>query len=90
METQRTPRVKTKFNDFSGGVQVYTSPLWIKDNETPFCKNIDINRPGELRKATGYSQLGTATGGDAPRGGFVFDKEDGTSVVYKLTGDTLQ
>lgn len=89
METQRTPRGKNKYNDFSGGVQIYTGPLWVKDNETPFCQNIDISRPGELRKAFGYTQLGTATGGDAPRGGFVFDKEDGTSTPYKLTNSTL-
>ena len=89
METQRTPRVKTKYNDFSGGVQVYTSPLWLNDNETPFCQNVDISRPGELRKAYGYTQLGSATGGDAPRGLFVFDQEDGTSTLFKVTNDTL-
>jgi hypothetical protein len=90
METQRTGRVKTKYNDFSGGVQVYTSPLWVKDNETPFCKNVDISRPGKLKKALGYTELGTETGTDAPRGSFIFDKEDGTSEVYKLTDDTLK
>jgi len=89
METQRTPRTKTKYNDFSGGVQVYTSPLWVKDSETPFCKNVDISRPGKLKKALGYTELGTATGTDTPRGAFTFDKEDGTSEVYKLTNDTL-
>jgi hypothetical protein len=89
MEVQRTSRVKNKYNDFSGGVQVYTSPLWTTDNETPFCQNVDISRPGELRKALGYTQLGTTTGGSAPRGGFVFDKEDGTSTIFKLTGGTL-
>jgi hypothetical protein len=60
METRRTPRVKTKYNDFSGGVQVYTSPLWVKDNETPYCQNVDISRPGTLRKSLGYTELGTS------------------------------
>ena len=89
METQRTTRVKTKYNDFSGGVQVFTSPLWLADNETPFCKNVDISRPGELRKALGYTELGTVTGTDAPRGGFVFNKESGSSEVYKLVNNAL-
>lgn len=89
MEVQRTSRVKTKYNDFSGGVQVYTSPLWVTDNETPFCQNIDISRPGELRKALGYTQLGTTTGGNSPRGAFVFDKEDGTSTIFKVSNDEL-
>jgi len=89
METQRTSRVKTKYNDFSGGVQVYTSPLWLNDNETPYCQNVDVSRPGELRKAYGYSQLGTDTGGDSPRGIFVFDEEDGTSTLFKVVDDAL-
>ena len=81
MRTQRTPRSKTKYNDFSGGVQIYTGPLWVKDNESPFCKNVDLSRPGELRKALGYTQVTTATGGGAPRGIFTFDKEDGSSEL---------
>ena len=89
METSRTGRVKTKYNDFSGGVQVYTSPLWVQDNESPFCKNIDLSRPGVLRKALGYSELGSASGGDSPKGAFVYDSENGSSVIYKLSGDTL-
>lgn len=90
MEVQRTSRFKTKYNDFSGGVQVYTSPLWLTDSESPFCKNVDISRPGELRKSLGYTELGTATGNTAPRGSFVFDEEDGASTVYKLTNDSLK
>ena len=89
MRTQRTPRSKTKYNDFSGGVQIYTGPLWVKDNESPFCKNVDLSRPGELRKALGYTQVTTATGGSAPRGIFTFDKEDGSSELYKLSNSTL-
>ena len=89
METQRTTRVKTKYNDFNGGIQIYTSPLWVGDNESPFCKNVDLSRPGILRKAQGYTQLGSATGGDGPKGAFVFDSEDGTSTLYKV-GSTVE
>lgn len=89
METQRTTRVKTKYNDFNGGIQIYTSPLWVADNESPFCKNVDLSRPGILRKARGYMQLGTATGGDGPKGAFVFDSESGSSVVYKVANNML-
>lgn len=85
----RTPRAKAKYSDFSGGVQVFTGPLWVKDNETPYCQNIDISRPGELKKALGYTQVGTATGGDSPRGIFTFDREDGSSTLFKLTNNTL-
>lgn len=90
MEVQRTSRVKTKYNDFSGGVQVYTSPLWVKDNESPFCKNVDISRPGELRKAYGYTEEGSESGTTPPRGAFVFNKEDGSSELYKLTNNVLK
>lgn len=89
MEIQRTTRIKTKYNDFSGGVQAYTSPLWVAANESPFCKNCDISRPGELRKALGFTELGTASGTPAARGGFVFDSEDGSSEIYKLVNDAL-
>lgn len=89
MEIQRTKRIRAKYNDFAGGIQTYTSPFWLADNETPFCKNVDLSRPGEIRKAFGYSQLGTGTGGDSPRGSFIFDQEDGTSTPYKLTDNVL-
>lgn len=90
MEITRTARIKTKYNDFSGGIQAYTSPLWLQANESPCCKNIDIHRPGEIRKAMGYEELGTSTGTTAPRGLFVFNVDEGDSIVYKLTNDALK
>lgn len=89
MEISRTRRIKTKYSDFSGGVQAYTSPLWLQANESPFCQNIDISRPGEIRKAMGYEELGTSTGTTAPRGAFIFNSEDGTSTLFKLTNNVL-
>lgn len=90
METYRTGRLKVKYNDFSGGYQTFTSPLWTSNNEAQWCKNIDIRKPGTLKKALGYSQVGSGTTGTPPRGLFIYDSEDGTSTPYKLTNNVLQ
>jgi len=58
----RTKRVTQKYIDFSGGYQGFVSPLLLKTNETPFAYNTDMSRPGQLRKAAGYAQIGTGVG----------------------------
>ena len=45
--TYRSGRPVQKYNDFGGGVQDFTSPLWTNDNETPFGKDCDIT-PGDV------------------------------------------
>lgn len=79
----RQGRYRRKINDFSGGLQAFTSPLWSADNESPFIKNADIRKPGILSKALGYSQIGSTGSGGAMLGMATFENENGTNTLYK-------
>lgn len=83
MET-RTQRQTKRYNDFSGGNQEFTSPLWNQENEAKLAKNVNIRRPGILSKADGYTQLGSTGSNGAVRGLFSFDQEDGTHTLLKV------
>lgn len=85
----RTKRVTQKYLDFSGGYQGFVSPLLLKANETPFCYNVDSSRPGELRKALGFEQLGTGTGSGSNRGIYAWNKESGSAELYQVYSDSL-
>lgn len=80
---QRTKRLTKSYNDFSGGLQEYTSPLWNRENESKFALNVDVRKPGVLTKGTGYSQHGSTGSSGAIRGLFAFQQESGTSTLLK-------
>jgi len=85
----RTKRVTQKYIDFSGGYQGFVSPLLLKTNETPFAYNTDMSRPGQLRKAFGYAQIGTGVGSGHNRGIFAWNKENGNNELYQVYGNSL-
>lgn len=83
MET-RTQRQTTRYNDFGGGLQEFTSPLLMAQNESPFAKNVNLRKPGILMKCDGYSQYGSTGSSGAVRGLMTFDQEDGTHTLLKV------
>jgi len=85
----RTKRVTQKYIDFTGGYQGFVSPLLLKTNETPFCYNVDISRPGQLKKAPGYAQIGTGVGSGSNRGIFAWNKENGNNELYQVYSESL-
>ena len=85
----RSKRTRENYMDFSGGLQGFTSPLLLNTNETPLCTNMDIRRPGKLRKSGGFLQLGSGTGTGDNRGVFAWNKEDGTSELYQVYNENL-
>lgn len=85
----RTKRVTQKYVDFTGGHQGFVSPLLLKSNETPFCYNVDISKPGQLKKALGYLQIGSGTGSGTNRGVFAWNKENGTNELYQVYDGSL-
>lgn len=85
----RSKRLNQEYIDFSGGIQGFTSPLLLNEEETPLCYNVDIRQPGMLQKAGGYAQLGSGTGSGSNRGVFSWDKEDGTTELYHVYDDDL-
>lgn len=85
----RTKRVTQKYIDFSGGYQGFVSPLLLKANETPFAYNVDLSRPGQLRKAQGFSQIGSGNGSGENRGIFAWNKESGENELYHVYNDSL-
>lgn len=88
-ETGRTKRQTEKYYDFTGGYQGFVSPLLLKSNETPFCYNVDVSKPGRLLKAYGYSQFGSGDGSGHNRGIFAWNKENGNNELYQVYGNSL-
>lgn len=88
--SRRTNRFFVTYRDFSGGMQELTSPLVISDNESPFIKNIQLDKPGTVYKSLGYSEVGSGTASGMVKGVGVFEKEDGTNTVLKLYTTTLK
>lgn len=88
-DRRRTKRKEYRFADFVG-IQEFTAPTRISDEYSPFSKNCDTSIPGALKKAFGYTQVGSDTGTDVVRGLYTFEKEDGTSELVKLVGTNLQ
>jgi hypothetical protein len=85
----RSRRKQFVYNDWSGGLQAFTAPLWTRDKESPFNNSIDNQIPGQLTKGLGYSQIGgTGTSGKV-KGLAVFEKEDGTDTWLKIHDTTL-
>lgn len=85
----RTKRVTQKYIDFSGGYQGFVSPLLLKTNETPFAYNTDTSRPGQLRKAFGFAQIGSGIGSGSNRGIFAWNKESGENELYHVYNNSL-
>jgi hypothetical protein len=85
----RSKRLNQEYIDFSGGIQGFTSPLLLNEEETPLCYNVDIRQPGILQKAGGYAQLGSGSGTGTNRGVYSWDKEDGTTELYHVYEDDL-
>jgi hypothetical protein len=85
----RSKRLNQEYIDFSGGLQTFTSPLLLKEEETPLCYNVNIRQPGILGKANGYAQLGSGTASGTNRGVFSWDREDGTTELYHVYDDDL-
>jgi hypothetical protein len=85
----RSKRLNQEYIDFSGGLQSFTSPLLLKENESPLCYNVDIRQPGILQKAAGYAQLGSGSGTGPNRGVFAWNQEDGTSTLFHVYDDDL-
>ena len=85
----RSKRVTQKYIDFSGGYQTFTSPLLLKLNETPFCYNVDISKPGKLGKALGYAQIGSGSGAGNNKGVFAWNREDGENELYQVYSGEL-
>lgn len=85
----RQGRYRIKTNDFSGGVQEFTSPLWTGANESPFLKNVDIRKPGYLSKDAGFSQLGSTGSSGGMKGMTTFEGENGTNRIYKKHGTVV-
>lgn len=85
----RSKRKQFIHNDWSGGIQNFTSPLWVKTNEAPFALNVDVSTPGILKKSRGYEEVGTESGTDPVLGLGVFTKADGTSRLLRVTDGSL-
>lgn len=85
----RSKRLNQEYIDFSGGIQGFTSPLLLNEEESPLCYNVNIRQPGILQKANGYAQLGSGSGSGDNRGVFSWDKEDGTTELYHVYDDDL-
>ena len=85
----RTKRQRKNYIDFSGGVQGFTSPLLLNENESPLFVNADIRRPGKLRKTGGFLQIGSGSGVGDNRGVFAWNKEDGSSELYQVFNENL-
>lgn len=85
----RSKRLNQEYIDFSGGIQGFTSPLLLNEEETPLCYNVDIRQPGILQKAAGYAQLGSGSGAGNNRGVFSWDKEDGSTELYQVYNNSL-
>lgn len=85
----RKERINQEYINFSGGIQSFTSPLLLQTDENPFCRNVDIRKPGILQKALGYAQLGSGSGTSNNRGVFSWDKEDGSTELYHVYNDDL-
>ena len=49
--------------DFKGGLNTYQSPVAIGDNESPFLKNVLLDKTGSITKRPGYTQLNTTAVG---------------------------
>ena len=86
----RSKRTNQDYFDFSGGLQTFTSPLLLKESETPLCFNVDVRQPGILQKSGGYEQLGSGSGTGNNRGVFAWNKEDGDSELYQVYEDELR
>lgn len=85
----RSKRQNQSYVTFSGGLQAFTSPLLLKEEESPFLKNVDIRKPGRLQKAAGYAQFGSGSGSGDNRGVFSWDKEDGSTDLFQVYDDDL-
>jgi hypothetical protein len=78
-----------RINDFSGGQQDYTSPLYYKANESSLVLNCDIQTPGKLQKTKGYSVVGSIGSSGAIKGIGVHEAEDASGTLVKLHKTTL-
>lgn len=78
------------YNDFSGGIQSLTSPLWQSDREADLAVNVDISIPGVLRKAKGYTELGTSSGSVGGRGLSVYENDNGARTLIRTYGTTIE
>lgn len=77
-----------KVYDFSGGLNEKGQNVHLKENETPYCKNVVFDELGALAKRKGYSSLlDTAIGIDQPIDGlYIFHKNDGTRYMIAVAG----
>lgn len=80
-------KIKTvKIEDWSGGLQEFSSPFWANNNEATFNNSINNQVPGELNKGEGYLEVSSSTGSDGVKGLGVLNKDDGTNTVVRLHG----
>lgn len=87
--TQRSRRFVISYADWGGGLQEFTSPLWVNDTESPFLENIDNQKPGVLSKSLGYVREGSGTATGAVNGLGVFSVEDGSDTLLRAFSTSI-
>ncbi len=87
--------------DLSGGMNVYSTPLVIKDNEAELIVNYELTRAGGIQKRKGYTTVGNqivsnnailaiaeGTNSNYRRIAAIDAADDATSTLYRLVGST--